>query len=311
MHIDHKPYYHDRLTTWDLCRDFPEDEMYINGLHAMQSHFYTHNVPVEIPVVRVMNAAHFLLAYVFQTTCSDNQSEYDVLAYGSVGHDKKVMLLTLIVLAAMLKRTEGFRARMCRNMLLEDRSEDFYDGVSLYDQFLNSEEKHFAEEDFLLDTHNRLQKLTAQNEQLTYENSQLKNTLSTMEEKYTQIIGTQYKQDNNQGTIYNAPVTIQYITNPTEQNTSEPKQTYSEKEQVNHTKTAKKSAAEYEDILSIPNKGKYTEVRKYIEERCKFDEEFKEFVAKHTRVELCMRLTEEFGWDVDEHALGVNMNRNR
>ncbi|MBQ7259402.1 MAG: hypothetical protein IJS57_05585 [Paludibacteraceae bacterium] len=311
MHIDHKPYYHDRLTTWDLCRDFPEDEMYINGLHAMQSHFYTHNVPVEIPVVRVMNAAHFLLAYVFQTTCSDNQSEYDVLAYGSVGHDKKVMLLTLIVLAAMLKRTEGFRARMCRNMLLEDRSEDFYDGVSLYDQFLNSEEKHFAEEDFLLDTHNRLQKLTAQNEQLTYENSQLKNTLSTMEEKYTQIIGTQYKQDNNQGTIYNAPVTIQYITNPTEKNTSEPKQTYSEKEQVNHTKTTKKSAAEYEDILSIPNKGKYTEVRKYIEERCKFDEEFKEFVAKHTRVELCMRLTEEFGWDVDEHALGVNMNRNR
>ena len=132
-----------------------------------------------------------------------------------------------------------------------------------------------------------------------------------MEEKYTQIIGTQYKQDNNQGTIYNAPVTIQYITNPTEKNTSEPKQTYSEKEQVNHTKTTKKSAAEYEDILSIPNKGKYTEVRKYIEERCKFDEEFKEFVAKHTRVELCMRLTEEFGWDVDEHALGVNMNRNR
>lgn len=277
----------------------------------MQSHFYTHNVPVEIPVVRVMNAAHFLLAYVFQTTCSDNQSEYDVLAYGSVGHDKKVMLLTLIVLAAMLKRTEGFRARMCRNMLLEDRSEDFYDGVSLYDQFLNSEEKHFAEEDFLLDTHNRLQKLAAENEQLTYENSQLKNAPSTMEEKYTQIIGTQYKQDNNQGTIYNAPVTIQYITNPVEQNTSEPKQTYSEKEQVNSTKTAKKSAAEYEDILSIPNKGKYTEVRKYIEERCKFDEEFKEFVAKHTRVELCMRLTEEFGWDVDEHALGVNMNRNR
>lgn len=296
MHIDHKPYYHDRLTTWDLCHDFPEDEMYIDGLHAMQCHFYSHNVPVEIPVVRVMNAAHFLLAYVFQTTCSDNQSEYDVLAYGSVGHDKKVMLLTLIVLAAMLKRTEGFRARQCRNMLLEDRSEDFYDGVSLYDQFLCSEEKHFAEEDFLIDTHNQLQKLAAENEQLTYENSQLKNTLSTMEEKYTQIIGTQYKQDNNQGTIYNAPVTIQYITNPTEQNTSEPKQTYSEKEQVY--------------TPPVPREGDYNGVRLYIEERKKYDEQFKDFCTHHTRKELCTFLTKEFGWFVDDKSLGRNIQRN-
>ena len=183
MHIDHKPYYHDRLTTWDLCHDFPEDEMYIDGLHAMQCHFYSHNVPVEIPVVRVMNAAHFLLAYVFQTTCSDNQSEYDVLAYGSVGHDKKVMLVTLIVLAAMLKRTEGFRARQCRNVLLEDRSEDFYDGVSLYDQFLSSSEKHFAEEDFLLDTHNQIAQQQEEIARLISENLQLKHNITTMEKE--------------------------------------------------------------------------------------------------------------------------------
>ena len=77
----------------------------------------------------------------------------------------------------------------------------------------------------------------------------------------------------------------------------------SEKEQA--------TAAQYENILPIPKKGKYTEVRRYIEERCKFDEEFRLFVEQHSRVELCMRLTDEFGWDVDEHALGVNMNRNR
>ena len=205
MHIDHEPYYRDRLTTWDLCHDFPEDEMYIDGLRAMQCHFYSHNVPVEIPIVRVMNTAHFLHAYVFATTCSDNQSEYDVLAYGSVGHDKKVMLVTLIVLAAMLKRTEGFRARICRNMLLEDRSEDFYEGVSLYDQFLRSEEKHFAEEDFLLDTQNQI----AQQEEiarLISENLQLKQTITNMENQQN----IQYKQDNNQGNIYNAPVYITY-----------------------------------------------------------------------------------------------------
>lgn len=84
----------------------------------------------------------------------------------------------------------------------------------------------------------------------------------------------------------------------------------SEKDQANTTNNAK-SAADYQNILPIPRKGKYTEVRRYIEERCKFDQEFKTFVENHSRVELCMRLTDEFGWDVDEHALGVNMNRNR
>jgi len=296
LHLSHSEYYRDRRSEYELCYDFPEDEMYINGLHAMQSHFYTHNVPVEIPVVRVMNAAHFLLAYAFQTTCSDNQSEYDVLAYGSVGHDKKVMLLTLIVIAAMLKRTEGFRARMCRNMLLEDRSEDFYDGVTLYDQFLSSSEKHFAEEDFLLDTHNQIARQQEEIARLISENLQLKHNITTMEEKYTQIIGTQYKQDNNQGTIYNAPVTIQYITNPVEQNTSEPKQAYSEKEQVY--------------TPPVPREGDYNGVRLYIEERKKYDEQFKDFCTHHTRKELCTFLTKEFGWFVDDKSLGRNIQRN-
>lgn len=86
---------------------------------------------------------------------------------------------------------------------------------------------------------------------------------------------------------------------------------YSEKEQADTTKNTSNNAAKYEHILPIPRKGKYTEVRRYIEERCKFDEEFRSFVATHSRVELCMRLTNEFGWDVDDHHLGVNINRNR
>ena len=65
------------------------------------------------------------------------------------------------------------------------------------------------------------------------------------------------------------------------------------------------------DILGIPHKGKYTEVRHYIEERKRFDEEFRAYVENHTRVALCKRLTEEFGWTVDQYALGRNINRNR
>lgn len=211
MHITHEPYYRDRLTVRDLCHDFPGDEIFIDGLHAMQSHFCTNNVPIDIPVVRVMNAAHFLAAYMFSTTCSGDQGEYDALTYGSVGHDKKVMLVTLIVLAAMLKRTDGFRARQCRNMLLENRPEDFHEGVSLYDQFLRSAEKHFAEEDFLLDTHARILRQQEEITRLTSENIQLKYTITTMEEKYQQInIGSQ----TNIGTQNNYNIT--YAVTPTD-----------------------------------------------------------------------------------------------
>lgn len=66
-----------------------------------------------------------------------------------------------------------------------------------------------------------------------------------------------------------------------------------------------------ERVLAIPNEGKYNEVRKYIEGRKSFDDEFKRIVEKSSRVELCSILTDLFGWDVDPHHLGVNMNRNR
>ncbi len=72
-----------------------------------------------------------------------------------------------------------------------------------------------------------------------------------------------------------------------------------------------KSESPVDDILPIPPKGKYTKVREYITERCRYDKDFKNYVDTHTRVDLCKRLTDEFGWDVDEHHLGVNMNRNR
>lgn len=67
----------------------------------------------------------------------------------------------------------------------------------------------------------------------------------------------------------------------------------------------------YESVLDTPQEGKYTQVRIYIEERKRFDEEFKKFCAEHSLRDLCNRLTREFGWFVDEHSLGANLNRNR
>jgi len=81
----HSTYYRDRQSEYDLCHDFPGDEILIDGLHAMQSHMWNNGVNIDIPVVRVMNTAHFLAAYMFATTCSGDQLEYDAMANMNLG----------------------------------------------------------------------------------------------------------------------------------------------------------------------------------------------------------------------------------
>ena len=216
VHINHDEYYRDRLTERDLCYDFPADEILIDGLHSMQAHFDNNGVNLSIPIVRVMNTAHWLAAYMFATECSGDQTEYEAMASMSCGRDKQLAKVAMIVLAAMLKRTEGFRAKQCRNVILDNRPPDFEEGVYLYDRFLRSAEKHFAEEDFLIDTHNQIMQLQEENTRLTSENIKLKYTITTMEEKYQHFnIGTQ----NNIGTQYNYNIT--YATTHPAQNVTE------------------------------------------------------------------------------------------
>lgn len=216
LRLPHSDYFRDRHSEEELCQDFPADKIFIRGLHAMQAHFNNNGVYVEIPVVRVMNTAHYIAAYMFATTCSGDQLEYEVLAYDSFGCDKKLVPLTMIVLAAMLQRTEGFRAKQCRNLILDNRDPDFEEGVTLYDRFLRSAEEHFAEEDFLIDTHTlvqRNQQLEYENRQLITENKELKIKYQNMEEKYQQInIGTQNNNCTQIGNQYN----ITYVTSPTD-----------------------------------------------------------------------------------------------
>lgn len=193
----------------------------------MQHHFWSNNVNIDIPVVRVMNTAHFIAAYMFSTECSGDQLEYDVLAYDSLSRDRQLTRVAMIVLAAMLQRTDGFRARNCRNLILDNRDPDFDEGVTLYDRFLRSAEERFAEEDFLIDTHMQLIRQKEEITRLTSENIQLKYTLTNMENQQN----IQYKQDNNQGTIYNAPVYITYAA--PQQAASEPVSTAESKQEPN------------------------------------------------------------------------------
>ena len=70
-----------------------------------------------------------------------------------------------------------------------------------------------------------------------------------------------------------------------------------------------KSNAIPSNSWDIPQKGKYNQVREYIKVRKKEDPDFREYCLRHSLREICSYLTDEFGWDVNEHSLGANLNR--
>ena len=60
----------------------------------------------------------------------------------------------------------------------------------------------------------------------------------------------------------------------------------------------------------VPREGDYNGVRLYIEERKKYDPDFKTFCQNHNRKDLCSLLTKQFGWYVDDNSLCQNIRRN-
>ena len=61
----------------------------------------------------------------------------------------------------------------------------------------------------------------------------------------------------------------------------------------------------------IPKENDYNAVREYIAERKKYDEAFRIYWDSHNLKQNCVYLTREFGWIVDDHSLGTNLNRHR
>lgn len=63
--------------------------------------------------------------------------------------------------------------------------------------------------------------------------------------------------------------------------------------------------------IARPKENDYNAVREYIEARKEQDSVFKTFCKSHTRKQVCDFLSLEFGWQVQSHQLGVNVNRNQ
>ena len=82
---------------------------------------------------------------------------------------------------------------------------------------------------------------------------------------------------------------------------------------VEETAPANETAPKKEQAYTppIPREGDYNGVRMYIEERKKYDPEFCAYWGNHTLKQNCLNLSKIFGWVVDEHSLGANLNRHR
>ena len=166
-------YFEARRTEAALCHDFPADALFISGLHALQQHMGNMGNCFYIPVLKVMNTAHQLIAHMLMHPDRVDQPTYDVMALDLMNQDRQLSMLSMIVLIAMVTRTDGVRARKLRSAMLDERSDDFYEGLSFYEQFIEQSELYFHEEDFLIDVGAMTTTIRQQQEQIQQQQEEL------------------------------------------------------------------------------------------------------------------------------------------
>ena len=176
----HSQYYRDRTSERELCCDFPGDELFIRGLRAMELHLARYNGYVHIPIVRVMNTVHRAICILLHGNSGYEQSDYDQAIHQALGQERLLTSIAMVTLIAILRRTDGQRARQCRSMLMDDRGEDFYEGLELYERLIGPTELRLNEEDFLTDVMRQITDLQNTVQQLTQERQQLKQQIQTM-----------------------------------------------------------------------------------------------------------------------------------
>ena len=281
----HSQYYRDRTSERELCCDFPGDELFIRGLRAMELHLARYNGYVHIPVMRVMNTVHRAICILLHGNSGYEQADYDQAIHHALGQERLLTGIAMVTLIAILRRTDGQRARQCRSMLMDDRSEDFYEGLELYERLIGPTELRLNEEDFLTDVmrqisdlQNTVQQLTQERQQLIQEQQQLKQQIDTMS-----------KIPNHQTTVYNYGTYNDIHDNP-------------------HATIYATAPQDNQPDSILPPENDYTALVRWLEfEKLRGNDYYAE--ADCNRTKLCRNLLKIIGWEPDQNSLRKAQSR--
>ena len=191
--------YYNRRSEEALCRDFPADAAIIDALCRWQMRIWNSNGCLTIPVVRVMNCAHRFAAQMLSGLYPyDDRDGYDFRIFRDMDNDRAMMAIVIVVLATMLKRTEDSdRAWTCWNIITDDRPEDFYERLSLFDHYVDtSQQIRYREKELLRDAADlieRIAQLEAEKQEKDKQIYKLEKTIESMENE-TRHIGYNVEQ---------------------------------------------------------------------------------------------------------------------
>ena len=274
----HSQYYRDRTSERELCCDFPGDELFIRGLRAMELHLARYNGYVHIPVVRVMNTVHRAICILLHGNSGYEQADYDQAIHQALGQERLLTSIAMVTLIAILCRTDGQRAMQCRSMLMDDRGEDFYEGLELYERLIGPTELRLNEEDFLTDVMRQITDLQNTVQQLTNERQQLKQQIQTMS-----------KTPKHQTTVYNYGTYNDIHDNP-------------------HATIYATAPQDNQPDSILPPENDYTALVRWLEfEKLRGNDYYAE--ADCNRTKLCRNLLKIIGWEPDQNSLRKAQSR--
>ena len=189
--------YYNRRSEAALCRDFPADAPIIDALYRWQMQIWNYGNG-QIPVLRVMNCAHRVAARMLSGLYEyDDRNGYDYRIFRDMDNDRFLMSIVIVVLVSMLRCIEDSdRARTCISIITDDRPEDFYERLSLFNDYMNASCKIRCREKDLLQDATELVERIAQLE------AQQQQDISTIANLKTQIKHMEATQNNQ----FNAPV---------------------------------------------------------------------------------------------------------
>lgn len=173
--------YYNRRSEDALRRDFPADAAIIDALYRWQMQIWNYGNG-QIPILRVMNCAHRVAAHMLSGLYPyDDRNGYDYRIFRDMDNDRFLMSIVIVVLVAMLRCIEDSdRARTCINIITDDRPEDFYERLSLFNDYVNTSCKmRCREKDLLQDATELVERIA----QLEAQQQQDKSTIQTLQKK--------------------------------------------------------------------------------------------------------------------------------